>query len=89
MSVFSAILAVIKAIPALKSWWDEFAAWYVAHEIASMKKELSEAIYAASKGDQRNLEKFIGSPRAGLPSGEHGSEIVDSLPGVGKLPDSN
>jgi len=89
MTVFGAILALLKAIPALKSWWDEFTAWYVANQIASMKKELSEAIYAASKGDQRNLEKFIGSPRAGLPSGENGSVIVPSLPNVPKLPDPN
>lgn len=82
MTVFGLILAIIKAIPSIKSWWDEFAAWYVEHEIQSMKKELSNAIYEASHGDQRNLEKYLGSPRAGLPSGEPGSVIVPSLPGV-------
>jgi len=86
MNTFGLILAIIKAVPALKDLFDQFVSWYVDHEIQSMKKELSNAIYKASQGDQRNLEKFIGSPRAGLPSGEHGSVIVPSLPGV---PDSD
>ena len=90
MSVLSIILAALKAIPALKSWWDELVAAYVAHEIANMKAELSKGVYEASKGDQRNLEKYIGSPRAGEESGLPGSHIVDELPGVPKSePKSN
>lgn len=82
MGIFELILAIIKAVPAVKSLFDDFAAWYVQHEITSMKKELSDAILKASQGDQRNLETYIGSPRAGLPSGEPGSVIIPSLPGV-------
>ena len=82
MTTFGLILAIIKAIPAIKDFFDQFVSWYVDHEIASMKAELSNAIYKSSQGDQRNLEKYIGSPRAGLPSGEPGSVIVPELPGV-------
>jgi hypothetical protein len=89
MTIFGLILAIIKAIPALKDLFDQFVSWYVDREITNMKEELSHGIFQASMGDQRNLEKYVGSPRAGLPSGEHGSTIVDELPGVPKLPNAN
>jgi hypothetical protein len=81
-SALALLLAIFKAIPALKSLWDELVAAYVQHEITAMNEELSNAIYQASHGDQRNLEKYIGSPRAGKPSGEPNERIVDELPGV-------
>ena len=86
MGMFELVLAIIKAVPAIKDLFDQFAAWYVQHEITSMKKELSNAILQASQGDQRNLETYLGSSRMGLPSGEPGSVIIPSLPGV---PNSN
>lgn len=85
MTVVGLILAALKAIPALKDLFDEIASAWVAYSIASMKKELADAIVKATKEhDQRDLEKYIGSPRAGLPSGDKGAEIVDELPGVPK-----
>lgn len=84
MTVLSLLLAIFKAIPSLKSWWDEIVSAYIAQEIINMKKELSSAIQKAANGDQRNTETYMGSPRAGLPSGEPGSIIVPSLPGVRK-----
>ena len=86
MTIITGIIALLKAIPAIKGMLDDLAAWYVTHELASMKKELQNAIIDVSqKQDQRGLEKVIGSPRTGLPSGEAGTEIRDSLPGVAPL----
>lgn len=83
MAVFPLILAILKAIPALKSLFDQFAAWYTQKEIENINKEYLNAIAKAiSAKDQRDLEKAVGSPRAGEQSGLGGTEIRDSIPGV-------
>ena len=83
MSVFSIIIAVIKAIPIIKEWFDQLAAYYVEREIANMKTANRESIAKAIKEhDQRDLEKAIGNPNAGEKSNLGGTEIRDSLPGV-------
>jgi len=82
MQYITAIIAFFKAIPAFKDLIDQLAVWWIELQIKTMKKELQDAIYKASRGDQQDLEKFIGSEHAGEPSGEPGSRIVDKLPGV-------
>jgi hypothetical protein len=91
MQFLTALIALLKAVPAIKGWWDQLVVWYINREISSMREELQNAIYKISSAkDQRDLEKYLGSPRAGEPSGVSGSEIVSDLPGVpsGKLPDA-
>lgn len=79
----SILLAILKAIPSLKSWWDELTAAYIASEISSMKKENVDAINKAFKSfDQRAIEKALGSSREGVRSGVAGSTIIDDLPRV-------
>ena len=80
---FQTIIAIIKAIPAIKSFWDELVSMYIAQEIEQMKAEnkvaIKEAIY---ENDQRDLEKAIGSGKAGEASGVPDIVVVDELPGV-------
>lgn len=46
-----------------------------------MKKEGREAIRKSlDEHDQRNIEKIIGSPTAGKPSGDPGAVVVDKPP---------
>jgi hypothetical protein len=85
MSWVSAIVSLIKAIPIINGWFEKIAEYWYEQRIIAMKKELADAIEKARQGDQRDLEKYIGSPRAGKPSGLPGSELVDSLPGVPKV----
>lgn len=81
--MFAAILAIIKAIPAIKGLVDEFIAFYVQQQIASMQKAVVDGIRKAVDGqDQRDLEKAIGSTKAGELSGIAGTSIVSDLPGV-------
>ena len=83
MPYLSAIVAIINLIPQLKAGFEALMAYYVQTQIASIKKEYSDAIRKAiDEHDQRDLERAIGSPRAGLPSGLNGTHIVDSIPGV-------
>ena len=83
MTVISSVIAVIKAIPVVKEWFDSLLAMYVRSEIASMKKENREALRKAiDEQDQRDLEKAIGNPNPGEHSGIPGTEIRDKLPGV-------
>jgi hypothetical protein len=81
MSVISAILALLKAIPILDSWFQQFFAAYAEHEIANMKAENRDSIRKAlAEHDQRDLEKAIGNPNPGEASGDSGVEIVDGPP---------
>lgn len=82
-NVLAVLLAIFKAIPALKDFWDQLVANYIAAEIARMADENQNAIRKAlSETDQRPIEDVIKSPRAGLPSGIDGTDIVDELPDV-------
>lgn len=74
-------MALIQAIPALKSLVDQFVTLYVSQVIQGMRAENIQAIRdALDKHDQRGLENAIGSPLAGKPSGDAGSVIVDAPP---------
>lgn len=82
-SVFSLLLAVFKAIPIFEKWFEQLSALYVASRIESMKQENREVIKKAIElQDQRELERAIGSPKAGERSGVPGTEVRDTLPGV-------
>ena len=81
MGTISAIISIITLIPRVKAWFDELVSVYVQMKIASMKRENREAIRRAIiEHDQRDLEKAIGNPYPGEPSGEEGTEIIDGPP---------
>lgn len=81
MQVFPMLLALLKAIPALKNLFDRFMVWYTEREIASMQKENALALVKVVKEhDQRDLEKAIGNILPGKPSGDAGSRIVPNRP---------
>lgn len=79
----SLMLAIFKAIPPLKSFFDALVRAYVNRTIDSMAKEDREGLRKAfEEQDQRDLEKAMGNQNAGKEVPATGSEIVDSLPGV-------
>lgn len=81
--VLSIILLVLKAIPSLKSWWDELVSLYITTQIDNIKADNLEAVkIAINQQDQRKLEMAFGNPQAGERSTIAGSQIVNSLPGV-------
>jgi hypothetical protein len=85
MQFFAVILALLKAIPTLQKYFDQFLAWYVEREIASIKKEYRDAIERAlASCDQRPIEEAMGNHNAGSIAPHAGTSIVDSLPGVPK-----
>lgn len=80
--IFTAILAFLKAIPVLKSLFDEFVVFYANSEISEMKTQDREAIRKAIEGhDQRWIEKALGVEGA-KPVDMAGSVIRDVIPGV-------
>ncbi len=80
---FAAIFAIIKAIPQLMSWVEQFMVWYMEREYANMKQENRDAISKAmSQNDQRPIEQLINPDGAGVASGHAGTVIKKSLPGV-------
>lgn len=82
-SVFSTLLAIVKAIPILKEWVDSFVSMYKKHEEETMRKEDSEAVRKAiNERDQRDLERQLGNPVPGEESHLPGTELRDSLPNV-------
>lgn len=83
MTILSTVLAILRAIPTLKAWFDWFVAEYTRREIAAMKVEIRAAIRKAiDEQDQRDLERAMGSTKPGKPSDLPGVELVDDLPGV-------
>lgn len=87
LSIITGIVGLIKAIPVFDSWFQQLAALYVQSAIHSMQKENVDALRKAiNEKDQRDLEKAIGNPNHGAPSG-YGT-IRDSIPGVPKSPGS-
>jgi hypothetical protein len=77
MVVIDLILAIAKAIPVIDKWLDALTV----ARIESMKKTQREALRKAlDEHDQRDLEKAIGSPGAGEPSGNPDSVISDTPP---------
>ena len=82
-TILSLVLAIIRAIPSLKGFFDAFVKGYVNRNVDSMAKEDREALRKAfEEQDQRDLEKAMGNQNAGKEVPATGSEIVDSLPGV-------
>jgi hypothetical protein len=86
LKVLGVLLALFKAVPALKDWWEQLIVLYVEHQKKVIRREIREAItYALVEQDQRKIEKALGSPHAGKPVNVPNSEIVDSLPGVKRV----
>lgn len=85
MEIIALITGIVKAIPVIDKWIQQFIVYYTNKKIDEMEREnvaaLKKAIY---EYDQRDLEKAIGNPNAGEESHAPGSEIVDDLPGVPK-----
>lgn len=83
-AALSLLLAIFKAIPSLRKWWEELVAAYVQAEKARMSKDIRDGIKRLiNEQDQIELEEAIGYSRAGEPSRLPGAVIVDRLPGVG------
>lgn len=69
MTVISAILALLKALPILDSWFKQLAVAYMQMKIASHDKDFVEANRALIQDhDQRALEAAAGSSNAGAPA---------------------
>lgn len=67
--MFQTIIAIIKIIPIIDSWVKLLIAAYVKHEIEQQNEEFKLAIQKLfEEGDQRDLEKAIGSDNAGKPT---------------------
>jgi hypothetical protein len=80
-NIILAILAIARAVPVIAEFLEKLSVAFTASRLASFRKENLEALRKAVKEyDQRDLEKAIGNPNAGEPSGDAGSEIVDSIP---------
>ena len=87
MAIIPMLTAIFKAIPALKDLFDQFVVAYTKSQIENIKKDYLNAIKTAiNDRDQRDIEKALGSPRAGLPSGNTGAQIVDHVIGVPDAP---
>lgn len=75
------LIAFIRAVPTIDKWFQNLAAAYTAATFHTWEKENQNAILALKVDhDQRPAEHAIGSPTAGLPSGDAGSTIVDAPP---------
>jgi hypothetical protein len=91
MSIISAILAALRALPILDKWFEGLVVAWTNSRIESMREENILAIREViEKHDQRKLESALGSPTSGKPSNDAGTSIIDSLPGLRNSPkDSN
>ena len=79
------IFDFIISIKALRKAIEAFIVYWTKLNIDRMREENRLALRKAlDEKDQRDLEKALGSPKAGLPSGNEGSIILDpnELPGV-------
>lgn len=85
----SLALAILKAIPAIRDFFEAVALAYYESKLAEMKRENKEAVDKVKyENDQRDIEKILGTERAGKPSGLPGTVIVDAsgLPDI--VPDA-
>jgi hypothetical protein len=81
VSIVAGIVGLIKAIPILDKWFTLVAVYFVNKSIDNMHKDLLDSLRKALlEKDQRDLEKAIGNPNAGEPSGLPGTVIVDAPP---------
>jgi hypothetical protein len=80
-SIIGILLGIVKAVPVIDKWVEMFLSAYFAMKISEMKRENVDAIRKLiEERDQRDFERAIGSPKAGLPSGDSGSEFRDAPP---------
>lgn len=84
MTIISAILALLQAIPTLNSWFQNLALAWAAKQLADHNSDFAAAHLALIKqNDQTLLEQAIGSVNAGK-SGTDQSDIVDRPIGGGQ-----
>lgn len=83
VDIFTLVLAILRAIPPVNKWIEQFFVFYANKQIDRMEEEnrigLKKALH---EFDQRELEKALGNKAPGEPSGNAGAVIVDELPGV-------
>lgn len=79
--IYAFLMAVFKAIPIVKGWFDQLVEFHIEKSLSEMKEENRAAVAAALKGNTTELEKLLGSRRAGKASGYDGTEIRDDIPG--------
>ncbi len=86
-TILGMVLAIAKAIPIVDSWIQQLVAAYTASAIDAMKRENIDALRKALQGhDQRSLEIALGNPNPGGLSGDPGTIVVSSIPGVHNTP---
>lgn len=79
MQILSAIIAICKAIPALRDLFERLLALYIKSADDAYRRRLKEGIDKAVLGDTTELEKVISSPRAGRPSNEKDAKFKDGV----------
>jgi len=85
MEIIAIIVGIVKAIPIIDSWFQQFMKFYVETQIANMKQENIEAIRKALLDhDQRPIEKALGVANPGELSLNPNTRVVDSVAGVHK-----
>jgi hypothetical protein len=83
MTALSFLMALFRAIPSLKAWFDDLVALYIHVQLQSMREENRDAIRKAfDTGDQKPIEQAIGNSNPGDHSVVPDSELRDTLPGV-------
>ena len=76
MTWLSLIYSLIKFIPILDKAVRDFLIFYSAKQVEWFNAEVTKAVAKAiATGETSDLENSIGSPRAGKPSGNAGSEF--------------
>ena len=79
--VFKILLGILDAIPTVRMFYEAFAAYYIRTKITAMQKENRDAIRkAVLEQDQIDLEKALGNPNAGEPSGIDGVIVRPDAP---------
>lgn len=82
-ALLTTILAVAKAVPVIDQWLQKLIVAYANSRIDAMAKADRDSIKTAlNQQDQRDLEKALGSLKAGEASNINGTVIVTTLPGV-------
>lgn len=75
------LLATMKAVPAVRKWWEELTIAYYAYQDHQIEKATRDGIKKALEShDQRDLEKAMGSTKAGELSGNPNTTIRPSRP---------
>lgn len=83
MSVISAIISLLEAIPTLAAWFNDLALAWAAHELSVHDEAFAKAHLALIKEhDQTLLEQAIGSQNAGQSSADP-TDIIDRPLGGG------